>query len=76
MLSYPSVLEVGSSAIFPSRVFLRAVQFSDGRVWVPGRPALETIGLPSVLTVSPEVIRLYRLYQAQGAPGLVAEIRR
>jgi hypothetical protein len=75
-LNYPAVLDTGSGAILAGRVFLRAVQFSDGRVWIADRPALDAAGLPPGMTVSPEVIRLFRLYQSRGAPGLLAELRR
>lgn len=75
-LKYPSVMEVGSAPVSAGRVYLRAVQFSDGRVWVPERSALLAAGFPTGMTLSPEVIRLYRLYQSQGPPALLSEIRK
>lgn len=73
------VLETGSDASEPllsGRVYLRAVQLSDGRIWVPERSALEDAGLGSVLPPSSEMIRLLRFYQARGPQALSAELRR
>ena len=72
------VLETGSDASEPllsGRVYLRAVQLSDGRIWVPERSALEDAGLGSVLPPSSEMIRLLRFYQARGPQALSAELR-
>ena len=74
-----AVLETGSDASGPllsGRVYLRAVQLSDGRIWVPERAALEDAGLGSVLPPSSEMIRLLRFYQARGPQALSAELRR
>ena len=71
------VLETGSDASEPllsGRVYLRAVQISDGRIWVPERSALEDAGLGSVLPPSSEMIRLLRFYQARGPQALSAEL--
>ena len=71
------VLETGSDAsgpFFSGRVYLRAVQLSDGRIWVPERSALEDAGLGSVLPPSSEMIRLLRFYQARGPQALSAEL--
>ena len=71
------VLETGSDASEPllsGRVYLRAVQLSDGRIWVPERSALEDAGLGSVLPPSSEMIRLLRFYQARGPQALSAEL--
>ena len=73
-----AVLETGSDASGPllsGRVYLRAVQLSDGRIWVPERSALEDAGLGSVLPPSSEMIRLLRFYQARGPQALSAELR-
>ncbi len=72
-----AVLETGSDASEPllsGRVYLRAVQLSDGRIWVPERSALEDAGLGSVLPPSSEMIRLLRFYQARGPQALSAEL--
>lgn len=77
-LSYPSVIEIGATTLAPvvsGKVYLRGVQYSDGSYWVPDRPALESAGLPTSITLSPEVIRLFHVYRARGAPSLLAEIR-
>ncbi len=76
--SDPAVLETGpaSGPILSGRVYLRAVQFADGRVWVPERAQLEAAGLSGVFTYSPEAIRLLRLYQSRGPAALTAELRR
>ena len=72
-----TVLETGSGApLLSGRVYLRAVEFSDGRIWVPGRAALEAAGLAGVVPPSPEMIRLLRFYQARGPQALSAELRR
>ena len=74
--SNSAVLEIGSGApLLSGRVYLRAVEFSDGRVWVPGRAALEAAGLGGVVPPSPEMIRLLRFYQARGPQALSAELR-
>ncbi len=72
-----TVLEIGSGApLLSGRVYLRAVEFSDGGIWVPGRAALEAAGLGGVVPPSPEMIRLLRFYQARGPQALSAELRR
>ena len=72
-----TVLEIGSGApLLSGHVYLRAVEFSDGRIWVPGRAALEAAGLGGVVPPSPEMIRLLRFYQARGPQALSAELRR
>lgn len=77
--SDPAVLETGPGAsgpILSGRVYLRAVQFTNGKVWVPERAMLEAAGLGTALTHSPEAIRLLRLYQGRGPAALTAELRR
>lgn len=77
--SHSSVLAIGPRATGPilsGRVYLRAVEFADGRVWVPERHTIEAAGLTGPLTFSPEVVRLFRLYQTRGPSALLAEFRR
>lgn len=76
--SNPTVLEVGPSGsrVLAGRVYVRAVEFADGQVWVPDRVALESMNLSSVATTSPETFRLFGLYRAQGAGSLLADLRR
>ena len=74
-----AVLETGAGASGPllsGRVYLRAVEFTDGRIWVPERAALEAAGLGSVLPPSSEMIRLLRFYRAHGPQAFTAELRR
>ena len=71
------MLEIGSGTpLLSGRVYLRAVEFSDGGIWVPGRAALEAAGLGGAVPPSPEMIRLLRFYQARGPQALSAELRR
>jgi len=76
--SNPTVLEVGPSGsrVLAGRVYVRAVEFADGQVWVPDRVALESMNLSRVATTSPETFRLFGLYRAQGAASLLADLRR
>jgi len=76
--SNPTVLEVGPGAnrVLAGRVYVRAVQFADGQVWVPDRVALESMNLSRVATTSPETFRLFGLYRAQGTPALLSDLRR
>lgn len=73
-----SVLEAGPAPAGPvltGRVYLRAVQYSNGQVWVPEWQVLERTGLIRVVETSPESFRLMRLYKAQGPAGLTGELR-
>ncbi len=77
--SDPAVLETGPGAsgpILSGRVYLRAVQFSSGKIWVPERTMFEAAGLGRLLAGSPEAIRLLRLYRGRGPEALAAELRR
>lgn len=72
------VLEVGphGSRVLAGRVYVRAVQFADGQLWVPDRVALESTNLSRVAATSPETFRLFGLYRAQGTAGLLGDLRR
>jgi hypothetical protein len=76
--SAPSVIEAapGGIELLPGRVYVRAVQFVDGRVWVPDRVALESASLSRISPVSPETYRLFGLYRSRGSAGLLGDLRR
>ncbi len=77
MWSNPTVLEIGNAAgsILSGRVYLRAVQFADGRIWVPERSALEAAALGPVAGTSPELFRLLSLYRSRGMVAVLSELR-
>lgn len=62
--------------IVSARVFVRAVEFAEGRVWVPERSALESLGLEIFLPPSSETTRLWHSYRQRGPQALMAELSR
>ncbi len=64
-----------SGPILTGRVYLRAVQFASGQVWVPEWPLFEAAGLSRILSNSPETSRLLRVYRDRGSAALTAELR-
>jgi hypothetical protein len=51
--------------------FVSHVEFSDGRVWVPGRAVL-----PALASSSPEEQRLTELYRTKGIAAVMEELRK
>jgi hypothetical protein len=56
--------------------FVSQVEFADGSIWIPSRPALDTPHFRAVLAPSPEQQRLADLYRKKGLAALVAELKR
>jgi hypothetical protein len=52
------------------------VEFTDGKVWVPSRQALQSQQLLPLLAPSPEEQRLTDLYRSKGLNSLIAELNR
>ena len=77
--SNQAVLETGPAAsrpILAGRVYLRAVEFTDGSIWVPERAHLVAAGLEGALPPSSEMIRLLRFYKVRGPQAFTAELGR
>ena len=62
--------------IVSARVFLRAVEFTDGQVWVPARAALDSLRLGVFLPPSSETTRLWHAYRQRGTQALAAELKK
>lgn len=55
--------------------FVSQVQFSDGRMWVPGANVLADGGLRNRLMPSPEEMRLADLYRRKGLEAVIKELQ-
>jgi len=56
--------------------FISQVEFADGQIWIPDRPALADTRLGGLLPPSPEEQRLTDLYRKRGLAALVIELKR
>jgi hypothetical protein len=56
------------------RGYISQVEFSDGRIWIPSRQALQDAALLGIVPVSPEEQRLSEIYRTQGLQALVEEL--
>jgi hypothetical protein len=56
--------------------FVSQVEYSDGKVWIPNRTALQLSGLLRVVAPSPEEQRLSDLYRTKGLTVLVEELKK
>ncbi len=76
--SEPIAFETGGRGhdreIVSAKVFVRAVEFADDRIWVPARTDLDHLRLAAFLPLSTETERLLAAYRQQGVKALVAEL--
>ena len=56
--------------------FVSQVEYSDGKVWIPNRAALQLSGLLRVVAPSPEEQRLSDLYRTKGLNVLLEELKK
>ncbi len=56
--------------------YISNVEFADGKVWVPERPALSDPRLQGAVSPSPEEQRLMQIYLKRGLPALEAELQK
>ena len=56
--------------------FVRQVEFTDGRTWIPSRASLEGARLLGTLEPSPEEQRLTELYRRKGLHAVLDELKK
>jgi hypothetical protein len=56
--------------------FVRQVEFTDGRTWIPSRASLEGAHLLGTLEPSPEEQRLTELYRRKGLHAVLDELKK